>query len=145
MPRIETKEQMLDKPTEIAFYATKFGFLQREDAPSVALDEQFIWVAKLTAQPGKRDEMVEACRIHTENVKRTENETFTFLVLESTDNDVDILLFERYSSESYFKDVHSTSDSMKEYRSKIEPILAKRDSAGFSAVAGFLDKRETIF
>ena len=109
---------MLDKPTEIAFYATKCGFMQRDNVPSVPLDKQFMWLAKLTAQPGKRDQIVEACRIHAENVKRTEEETFSFVVLESTDNDVDLLLFERYSSEQYFKDVHFVSDSMKEYREK---------------------------
>ena len=110
---------MLEKPTEIAFYETKFGFLQREDVPSTPLDSHFIWIAKLTAQPGKRGEIVDACRVHAGNVERTEKETFSFLVLESTDNDVDLLLFERYASEKYFKDVHFVSESMKEYRGKV--------------------------
>lgn len=117
--RIESKEDMLHKPTEVAFYTTKFGFLQRSDTPKEALGEQFIWMAKLTAKPGKRDEVLEAARTHTGNVERDEKETFSFVVLESQDNEVDVLLFERYSSEKYFKEVHFTSESMKEYRGKV--------------------------
>lgn len=110
---------MLHKPTEVAFYTTKFGFLQRADAPREALGEQFIWLAKLTAKPGKRDDVLEAARVHTGNVERDEKETYSFVVLESQDNDVDVLLFERYSGETYFKEVHSTSESMQEYRAKV--------------------------
>lgn len=56
---------------------------------------------------------------HTANVTRDEDETLSFLVLESTDDDISVVLFERYTSEKYFKEVHFTSDSMKEYRSKV--------------------------
>lgn len=110
---------MLHKPTDVAFYTTKFGFLQRSDTPGEPLNEQFIWMAKLTAKPGKRDEVLEAARIHTGNVERDEERTYSFAVLESQDNDVDVLLFERYASEKYFREVHFTSESMKEYRGKV--------------------------
>lgn len=119
MCRIETKDDMLHKPTEVAFYTTRFGFMRRDSTPSQPLDKQFIWMAKLTAKPGKRDAVLEAARIHTGNVDRDEKETYSFVVLESQDNDVDVLLFERYSSEKYFKEVHFTSDSMQEYRGKV--------------------------
>ena len=76
-------------------------------------------VIELTAKPGGRDQILEACRVHSGNVERTEKECFSFLVLERTDNDVDILLFERYSGEKFFKEVHFVSDSMKEYREKV--------------------------
>lgn len=159
--RIETKEDMLHKPTEVAFYTTQFGFLHRSDTPKEPLGEQFVWMAKLTAKPGKRGEVLEAAKIHTGNVERDEKETFSFVVLESQDNDADVLLFERYSSKKYFDEVHFTSESMKEYRSKVSraslirslrvtctdalqtgPLLEGRESTGFSVVAGFMDKRE---
>lgn len=117
--RIETKEDMLHKPTEVAFYTTKFGFMHRPDTPKEQLGEQFIWMARLTAKPGKRGEVLEAARTHTGNVERDEKGTYTFVVLESQDNDVDVLLFERYSSKKYFDEVHFTSESMKEYRTKV--------------------------
>lgn len=114
---------MLHEPTQVAFYASKFGFQQRQDSPEVSLGDQFIWMAILTAKAGKRDEVLEACRIHTGNVERDEKETFSFVVLSSQDNDNDILLLERYSSEKYFEDVHFTSESMKEYRAKVRKYM----------------------
>ena len=81
--------------------------------------DQFIWIAKFKAKPGKRPDLMSAILTHTANVTRDEDETLSFLVLESTDDDVSVVLFERYTSEKYFKEVHFTSDSMKEYRSKV--------------------------
>lgn len=133
---------MLHKPTEVAFYTTKFGFMQRDNTPSQPLDKQFIWMAKLTAKPGKRDEVLEAARIHTGNVERDEKETYSFVVLESQDNDVDVLLFERYSSEKYFKEVHFTSDSMQEYRGKVSKY---RWPSSQIAHADILPCRQVLF
>ena len=43
--RVEKNDDMLLKPTEIEFYQTKFGFLQRDEVPSFPLGEQFMWLA----------------------------------------------------------------------------------------------------
>ena len=65
--------------------------------------------------------MMEAVLTHTANVERTEEETLSFLVLESTEDEVGIVLFERYTSKEYFENVHATSESMKEFRGKVSP------------------------
>lgn len=106
-------------PPELSFFTSKGGFLGRDETPSLPLGDQFIWLAKLKAHPGKRDEMIKAALIHADNVKRTEDETLSFVVLESTEDDVSIVLFERYTSEKYFKDVHAVSETMQEYRGKV--------------------------
>jgi quinol monooxygenase YgiN len=64
---------------------------------------------------------MEAILTHTGNVQRTESDTLSFLALESTEDDVSIVLFERYTTKRYFDEVHFTSDSMKEFRSKVSP------------------------
>lgn len=114
---------MLHEPTQVAFYTPLFGFMHRLSPPKEPLNEQFIWMAKLTAKSGKRDEVVSVARTHAGNVERDEEETYSFVVLESQDNEVDLLLFERYSSERYFRDVHFTSESMKMYREKVSSVI----------------------
>lgn len=81
--------------------------------------DQFVWIAKLDSHPGKFNEFVDALKTHAANVERTEDETLSFLVLQSQDTENSVTLFERYTSEEYFKDVHSTSESMQEYRKKV--------------------------
>ena len=62
---------------------------------------------------------MQAILTHTGNVQRTEDQTLSFLALESIEDDVSIVLFERYTTKKYFEEVHFTSDSMKEFRSKV--------------------------
>lgn len=81
--------------------------------------DQFIWIAKLKAHPGKRDELIKVILTHATNVERDEEETLTFLVLESSDDADAVVLFERYTSEKYFREVHFASKSMAEYREKV--------------------------
>lgn len=113
------QRQLVSAPSELSFFQPKGGFLYRDQTPSVPLNKQFVWIAKFKAHPGKREEFMEAILTHTGNVQRDENETLSFLVLESIEDDVSIVLFERYTSEEYFKNVHFTSDSMKEFRANV--------------------------
>lgn len=62
---------------------------------------------------------MDAILTHTGNVHRTEPETLSFLALENTEDADAIVLFERYTTKKYFEEVHFTSDSMKEFRSKV--------------------------
>ena len=100
-------------------YRPKGGYLWRDQVPSSPLKDHFIWVARFKAHPGKRDEFMQAILTHTGNVQRTEDQTLSFLALESIEDEVSIVLFERYTTKKYFEEVHFTSDSMKEFRSKV--------------------------
>lgn len=113
------------KPGALAKYTTKGGFLSREKAASEPLKDQFIWIARFKANPGKRDEFMQAVLTHTANVQRTEDGTLSFVALESPEDDVSIALFERYTSKKYFDEVHFTSGSMKEFREKVNFSILK--------------------
>lgn len=98
-----------------------------------------------------------------ENVHRDEKDTLSFLVLESMEDDVSLVLFERYTTEDYFRNTHAKSQSMANYREKVlynlpasvwmivankaiqtGPLVAEKVSEGFLAVRGFVDKREAL-
>ena len=100
-------------------FTPKAGFLHRDKLPDTPLSEQFLWIAKLDAHPGKLPDLMEAVSTYAANVERTEDGTLSFLALESKDKENSVTLFERYVSEEYFKDTHATSESMKEYRNKV--------------------------
>ena len=107
---------------EIQSYTPKGGFLWREELPNVPLHDQLIWIAKLQSAPGKRDELIEAALIHANNVHRTEDGALSFVILERNDDDVSVVLFERYTSKEYFDTVHRPSASMKEYQRKVSGV-----------------------
>lgn len=107
---------------DVETYTPKGGYLWRSELPKVSLSDQFIWIARLKAHPGKRDDLVSAALVHANNVHRTEEETVTFVVLESNEDKDLIVLFERYTSEDYFEKVHKPSESMAEYREKASGI-----------------------
>lgn len=69
---------------------------------------------------------MDAILTHTGNVQRTESETLSFLALESTEDEDSIVLFERYTTKKYFEEVHFTSDSMKDFRSKVYAVQSPR-------------------
>ncbi|KAF2103133.1 hypothetical protein NA57DRAFT_72117 [Rhizodiscina lignyota] len=129
---------------DVQAFTPKGGFLWRSEPPKLPLGDQFIWIAFLKATPGKRDELISYALTHAGNVHRTEDETLSFVVLEKDDDKETVVLFERYTSEEYFEKVHKTSETMQQYRANIGPILADRNSEGFAARRGFLDKREAV-
>ena len=134
---------MAKEPSRMSF-KPQTGFLFRSQLPSAKLEDQFVWIAKLDAHPGKRPELLEIIKTHAGNVERTEDGCLTFVLLNSQDNEDSVTLLERYESEKYFKEVHAVSESMQEYRAKTQSLLAERTSAGFRVAAGFFDKREVL-
>lgn len=114
MAKADTRESL-----NVETYTAKGGYLWRSDLPKASLRDQFIWIARLKAHPGKRDELIAAALVHANNVHRTEDEAYTFVVLESNQDPDLTVLFERYSSEDYFEKVHKPSESMQEYRDKV--------------------------
>ena len=99
-------------------FIPKAGFTTRDKASPIPLNEQYVWIAKLDSHPGKFDEFMSAVATHAANVERTEEETLSFLALASRDKENSVTLFERYTSEDYFKNTHGTSESMEEFRAK---------------------------
>ena len=80
--------------------------------------------AKLTAAPGKRDELIEALGTHFPNV---EEEAGTLVYAMHTDNaDADVVWFyELYSDDDAFK-AHGGSPGMKELGAKLGGLVAGR-------------------
>jgi quinol monooxygenase YgiN len=150
---------------ELKFFTPKCGFLWRSEPPKLGLEDQFIWIAKYRSHAGKREDLLAATLTHMNNVHRTEDETLSFLVLESSEDDTSLVLFERYTSQEYFEKVHKISESMQQLRAnvctmspdfnvqrtvmlilslQIAPFLAERESEGYIVRRGFIDKREAI-
>ncbi len=119
MIRAAPRSSLGDTPGTVQKFKPTGGYLWREQVSSSPLKDHFVWIARFKAFPDKRDEMMEAILIHAGNVQRTEPDTLSFLALESTEDDVSIVLFERYVTKNYFDEVHFTSDSMKEFRAKV--------------------------
>lgn len=121
-------------PPDLTMFAPKGGYLYRDEVPKVPLGEQLIWIAKLKAHPGKRGEMVDFALKHANNVHRTEGDCLSFLVLESTQDEETVVLFERYTSEEFFEKTHRTSESMKEYQANVSSVrtLREEDDANVS-------------
>jgi quinol monooxygenase YgiN len=140
---MDSEALMAKEPSRTSF-TPHTGYLYRDQLPSAKISDQFIWIAKIDTLPGKRPELLKAIHTHTGNVKRTEEGTLSFLVLESKDNETSVTLLERYISEKYFKEVHAVSASMQEYRDKTGPLVKDKVSAGYRIVAGFFDKREVM-
>ena len=112
-------EKLLGKPSSKMSFTPKAGFTHRDEPSKVPVNEHFVWIAKLDSHPGKFDEFLEAIKTHASNVERTEEDTLSFLVLQSQDTENSVTLFERYTNEEYFENVHSTSESMQKYRKKV--------------------------
>ena len=71
-------------------------------------------IATGKAHPGKRDELLNVILTHATNVERDEAEALSFLILESAEDEETVVIFERYTSETYFQKTHMRSESMRE-------------------------------
>lgn len=110
---------LLEKDASIMSFTPKAGFAHREKASSTPLNEQFVWIAKLDSHENKFDEFLEAIKEHAGNVERSEKGTLSFLVLQSHDSKNSVTLFERYTSEDYFNNVHHNSENMEKHSKKV--------------------------
>ena len=81
-------------------------------------------IARIPAQPGKRDELVKAMEAGIENAK-TEDGTLTY-ILHTDGNDPDAVIFyELYTDADAFK-AHGGSDFMKEFGKSLRDLAGGR-------------------
>lgn len=86
-------------------------------------------IAKVTAQPGKRADVVAGMAPMMEHVE-SEPGTVTYILLEdAADGDV-LWLYEQYTDQSAF-DAHAGSDTMKALGASIGPFMAGRPELFF--------------
>lgn len=91
-------------------------------------------VAKITAQSGKRADVVAGMATMLAHVE-SEAGTLVYNVLEDqADADV-VWVYEEYSDQAAL-DAHSSSDAMKALGGSIGPFLAGRPELFFTAIAG---------
>jgi len=84
--------------------------------------DQIAVVAKLTAQPGKRDELVAALKALLD-ATQSEPGTLVYAMHTSHNDDNDVWFYERYAGQDAFK-AHSTSDAMKSVGPALAGLLA---------------------
>ncbi len=91
-------------------------------------------VAKITAQPGKRADVVAGMASMLAHVE-TEAGTLVYNLLEDQ-ADADVMwVYEEYADQASL-DAHSSSDAMKALGGSIGPFLAGRPELTFTQVAG---------
>jgi quinol monooxygenase YgiN len=86
------------------------------------MTEQVAIVAKLTAQPGKRDELVNALKALLD-ATQSEPGTLIYAMHASHNDDNDVWFYERYADHDAFK-AHSSSDAMKAVGPTMMNLLA---------------------
>ena len=91
-------------------------------------------IAKLTAQPGKRDELVKALQVLLDN---SETEAGTEVYVLHTDNkDENVLWFyERYADQAAV-DAHMKSETFRGAGPTLAPLLAGRSELSFLTPVG---------
>jgi quinol monooxygenase YgiN len=86
-------------------------------------------VVKLTAQEGKRDEIVSGFGPMMDHVE-TEEGTLTYILMEDTSDENVLRLYEQYADQAGF-DAHGASDQMKALGAAIGPHLVARPELHF--------------
>src|SRR5215468_3403200 len=81
-------------------------------------------VAKLTAQPGKREELATSFKTMLDHVE-SEAGTLTY-ILHSDNGEADVLWFYELYTDNDALGAHSTSDTMKSMGPLLAPLLAGR-------------------
>ncbi len=79
-------------------------------------------IVKLTAQDGKRDEIVSGFGPMMDHVE-TEEGTLTYILMEDAADENVLRLYEQYADQASF-DAHGASDRMKALGAAIGPLLA---------------------
>jgi quinol monooxygenase YgiN len=86
-------------------------------------------IAKLTAQDGKRADLLAGLDIMMEHVE-TEPGTLTYIVMEDTGDENVVWFYEQYDSQASL-DAHGGSDVMKALGGSIGPFMAGRPELSF--------------
>ena len=91
-------------------------------------------VAKISAKPGKRDELVTALQAMLDHVEN-ETGTLVYILHKDTGNDDDLWFYEQYESQEAFQ-AHSTSDAMKALGAAVRDLAAARPDLTVLEVVG---------
>ncbi len=81
-------------------------------------------IAKITAQPGKRDEMIAAFQPMLDHVE-TEEGTLRYILMKDTGDENVVWFYEQYSDGEALK-THGTSDMMKQVGMSMRDLAAGR-------------------
>ncbi len=82
-------------------------------------------IAKITALPGKRAELIEAMGPMMDHVEANEPDTLTYILTEDTGDDDVIWMYEEYANQEALA-AHGTSEAMKEMGMALRPLAGAR-------------------
>ena len=121
------------------------GFLVRPEDPNHGnYPGSFIWTGKFVGHEGKVDQIIEAIKENLPHIEQSEQETISFLILRGITHPDTVYIWERYTSEEAFKNIHQQSDGYKKMRQKNEANAKSREMNGYYEVMGFLTKQGGI-
>lgn len=134
LPKIaETMTTGLD----LTHYDIAAGYI---DKPGDMRECAIFYVTKIVARVGKRNEILEKLKYLAEIVEKNEEETWTFQVLRSLDNEEEIKIFERYATRKALED-HMSSKVVLDAFISSKDIIASLEGRGYTPNgAGWLHK-----
>jgi quinol monooxygenase YgiN len=122
---------------DLTHFNVESGYL---DKPGDRSEVAIFWVTRIVAKDGKRDVILQRLAKLAEYVKKHEDETWTFQVLRSLDNETDIRIFERYKTRKALE-AHMSSKEVVDTFVSSKDITASIEGRGYTPNgAGWLHK-----
>jgi quinol monooxygenase YgiN len=88
------------------------------------------YVTRITAKPGKRPEVLEKLAKLAKWVEENEDETYTFLVLKSLDNDDDLRIWERYAARKALE-AHMSRKEVLDFFISSKELIGSMEGRGY--------------
>jgi quinol monooxygenase YgiN len=88
------------------------------------------YVTRIIAKSGKRADVLERLQKLAQWVAKNEDDTYTYLVLKSLDNDVDIRIFERYATRKALE-AHMKRAEVLDFHMSSKYLIASMEGRGY--------------
>jgi quinol monooxygenase YgiN len=127
-PRVEEEKDTRLKRPDTTTLTPRGGFLEREEPSTVALAEQFFWIARMKFTPETRPQALSYMLLHAEYVHEQEKEALSFLVAEDAHDESCVVIFERFTDEKAFRDFYASNESGENFREEVSVFLSTSTS-----------------
>ncbi|TKA81100.1 hypothetical protein B0A49_00395 [Cryomyces minteri] len=113
---------------DLTHYENTSGFL---DKPGDRKECGIIYDTRITAKEGKRDEVLGSLAKLAQWAEKNEDDTYTFLVLKSLDNDTQVRVFERYATRKALE-AHQSAKEVLDFFMGSKDIIASVEGRGYT-------------
>jgi quinol monooxygenase YgiN len=113
---------------DLTHYEIAAGFI---DKPGDMRECAIFYVTKIVTKEGKRDAILKKLENLAAHVENEEEETWTFQVLKSLDNETEVKIFERYATEEALMKHMSNEKVLQAFMTSKE-IIASMEGRGYT-------------